>query len=251
MLKIALIGAGNLGSHLFEAWTASSEVQLTQWLNRSYAHPNCKGVAVIQELYSLTPTDAYVLALPDREIATVSAQLPTTGIALHTSGSMPLDVLKNQGGKGVFYPLQSFSKKQSVAFDRIPFFLESENKAHHSLLEQLAKSLSPNFFWMDSKQRLQLHIAAVFVNNFTNHLYQIGADLCEKNNIPFSVLFPLIETTAAKVQQLSPNEAQTGPARRKDIAILEKHLQHLDNPQQKELYQQLTLAIQQQYNDKL
>ncbi|MGB2516002.1 MAG: Rossmann-like and DUF2520 domain-containing protein [Flavobacteriaceae bacterium] len=251
MLKIALIGAGNLGLHLFEAWCESSEVQLTQWLNRSYSKPNCKGVAVIQEPSALACADAYVLALPDREIASVSSQLPTTGMALHTSGSMPLEELKNQGEKGILYPLQSFSKKQSVAFDRIPIFLESQNKTQQTFLEQLAKSLSSNFFWMDSKQRLQLHIAAVFVNNFTNHLYQIGADLCQKNNIPFSVLLPLIQTTAAKMQKLSPKEAQTGPARRKEAAIIEKHLEFLDNPQQKELYQKLTMAIQQQYNDEL
>ena len=134
MLKIALIGAGNLGLHLFEAWCESSEVQLTQWLNRSYSKPNCKGVTVIQELSALACADAYVLALPDREIASVSSQLPTTGMALHTSGSMPLEELKNQGEKGILYPLQSFSKKQSVAFDSIPIFLESQNKTQQTFL---------------------------------------------------------------------------------------------------------------------
>ena len=249
MLKVALIGAGNLGSHLFNIWCHHSDVQLTQWLNRTSTQSNREGVSIIQSLSQLREADVYHLAIPDREITSVSMKLPADGMAVHSSGTVSMGDLKNKGDKGILYPLQTLTKSEEIDFQSIPFFLETNNEISH--LKALADSLSPKQHWMSSEQRLQLHMAAVYVNNFSNHFYQIASEICEKNNVPFEVMLPLIDETARKVHKMSPSLAQTGPARRNDITVIEKHLKHMENPEHREIYQILSHAIQKQFNDKL
>ena len=151
--------------------------------------------------------------------------------------------LENKNRKGVFYPLQTFSKNAVVNFEAIPICLESENNDDYKLLETVAKSISDKVFNINSNQRKALHVSAVFVNNFVNHLYKIGNDICIENNIPFEILQPLITETANKITSLSPNEAQTGPAKRNDTQTINTHLQFLSDENQKEIYKILTKSI--------
>jgi predicted short-subunit dehydrogenase-like oxidoreductase (DUF2520 family) len=111
-------------------------------------------------------------------------------------------------------------------------------------LEKLAKSISNTVTKIDGNQRKALHVSAVFVCNFTNHLYQIGNEICRANKIPFQILQPLIEETAQKIKSLSPKEAQTGPALRNDSKTIEKHIDFLTDENQKEIYKILTKSIQ-------
>ncbi|WP_322790497.1 Rossmann-like and DUF2520 domain-containing protein [Tenacibaculum tangerinum] len=154
-----------------------------------------------------------------------------------------MHALQNSGPKGVFYLLQSFSKDKEVNFNEIPFCLEAENKEDLQLLETLAKSIGKNIYHINSEQRKQLHVAAVFVNNFTNHMYKIGADICNEHRVPFEVLQPLIQETAQKIITLSPEAAQTGPAKRNDQKTIQEHLALL-NTEQKEIYKLITKSIQ-------
>jgi predicted short-subunit dehydrogenase-like oxidoreductase (DUF2520 family) len=100
--------------------------------------------------------------------------------------------------------------------------LESENATDYQLLDKVAKSISDKIFAINSEQRKALHVA-VFVNNFTNHLYQIGQEICTDNRVPFEILTPLISETAQKIMLLSPQDAQTGPAKRNDTATIAAH----------------------------
>ena len=154
MLKVALIGAGNLGSHLFKTWCHHSDVQLTQWLNRTSTQSNREGVSIIQSLSQLREADVYHLAIPDREITSVSMKLPADGMAVHSSGTVSMGDLKNKGDKGILYPLQTLTKSEEIDFQSIPFFLETNKETSH--LKALADSLSPKQHWMSSEQRLQL-----------------------------------------------------------------------------------------------
>ena len=146
--------------------------------------------------------------------------------------------------------LQSFSKEKSVEFSTIPICIETEKDEDLLLLEKLANSLSNNLFFIDSNQRQKLHLAAVFVNNFVNHLYHLGNDICEENNIPFEILQPLIAETAKKITNLSPFEVQTGPAKRRDTKTIEKHKAMLTESQE-EIYTLLTNSIYKTYGEKL
>lgn len=229
MITVAIIGSGNVAFHLTNALKKAADVNVIQINSRS--------------LENLTEADITIIAVSDDAIAAVSSKIRHQGLVVHTSGSVALNALQNCGNKGVFYLLQSFSKDKTVDFSEIPFCLEATNKNDLNALETLAKSIGKKVYHINSAQRKSLHIAAVFVNNFVNHLYKIGSDICEEHQVPFEILQPLIKETAAKIQDLTPEAAQTGPAKRKDAQTIKNHLTLLTQSQQ-EIYTILTAAIQ-------
>jgi len=243
VLTIALIGSGNLGTQLFSLWKKHPSVQISQWVNRSTNQSIIAGVNCIPCISNLKPADAYILAVPDRSIPSVSAQLPPSGLAIHCSGSIPLTDLENNGSQAVLYPLQSFSKSQNINLSEIPLFLEVAEGVKPTVLQQIADSWSYKQYWIDSSQRQQLHLAAVFANNFTNQLYYMASQICQRNALPFEALLPLIQETAQKIQYLTPIQAQTGPAKRNDQEVLEKQQSLLADANEKKIYQLLSQAI--------
>jgi predicted short-subunit dehydrogenase-like oxidoreductase (DUF2520 family) len=247
MLKVVVIGSGNVAQHLIKAFQNSAHAELVQAYARNpekLAHllPPEK---ITQSYTSLATAHVYVISVSDDVIENVSTQLPFEGrLVVHTSGSVPLNQPDNKNRRGVFYPLQTFSKSKEVDFTKIPICLESETKEDYMILEKLAKSISPLTYAISSQQRQALHVAAVFVNNFTNHLYKVGNDICTENSIPFDILKPLIQETADKITMLSPAEAQTGPARRNDQKTIQRHLDFIKDQEQKDIYILLTQSIQ-------
>ena len=246
MIRVAIIGGGNVATHLAKAFSKTKDVSLVQMYarnNQQIKHLK-QLVNTTDNLDLLVTADVYIIAISDDAIAKVSAKIDKKkGFVVHTSGSASLNTLKNNGRKGVFYPLQSFSKDKEVDFNEIPFCLEAENKEDFKTLEKLAKSIGKNIYAINSEQRKSLHAAAVFVNNFTNHMYKMGSDICEEYQVPFEVLHPLIKETAQKITTLSPEESQTGPAKRNDQETIQNHLTLLTKEQQK-IYQLITKSIQ-------
>ena len=228
MISVLLIGNGNVATHLKNAFLNADAITVKQISSR--------------KLENIPNNDVTIIAVSDDAIAEVSAKIKK-GFVVHTAGNVSLDFLQNNGRKGVFYPLQTFSKDKKVNFDTIPFCLEAEHETDLVLLEKLAKSIGKKIYHINSEQRKSIHVAAVFVNNFTNHLYKIGNDICFTNNVPFEILQPLIQETAHKVLELSPEKAQTGPAIRNDKITIENHLKML-NKNQQEIYKILTKSIQ-------
>ncbi|WP_426485050.1 Rossmann-like and DUF2520 domain-containing protein [Flavobacterium sp. 2] len=247
MIRLSIIGSGNVAQHLIKAFTKSETVEIVQVFSRKKEVL----VSLINEdkittdLTDLKPVDLYIIAVSDNAIGEVSQQLSFQNqLVVHTSGAAPLDTLESKNRRGVFYPLQSFSKNKAVDFSVIPMCLEAENSADFDLLEKTAKTISNAVFAIDSEQRKALHVAAVFVNNFTNHLYQIGQEICDEHRVPFEVLKPLIQETAEKINTLDPIDAQTGPAKRNDSNTIKTHLAFLTNENQKNIYNILTQSIQ-------
>ena len=247
MIKVVILGSGNVAQHLIEVMKNAPTIDLVQVFARNsnqlnHLLPSTKTVADYQEIAA---ADVYIISISDNAIAEVSGKLPFENrLVVHTSGSSDFSVLHNKNRKGVFYPLQTFTKGKKVDFTPIPICLETENEQDYQLLEKLAHCISQKVFKINSEQRKSLHIAAVFVCNFVNHLYQIGNEICEANQIPFEVLHPLIQETAQKILELTPKEAQTGPALRNDTQTIEKHLDFLSNENYKTIYQLLTQSIQ-------
>jgi len=200
----------------------------------------------------LVKADVYIIAVTDDAIAKVSASLSLKNVlVVHTSGSVEMNAMEKNLRRGVFYPLQTFTKGTIVDFCTIPICIEAEHNDDLLILEKLASSISKAVYFIDSKQRESLHLAAVFVNNFTNHLYHIGQEICNQNTVPFEVLKPLIQETANKIKTIAPIDAQTGPAKRKDINTITKHLHQLPAASRKELYSLLTKSISDTYEQKL
>jgi predicted short-subunit dehydrogenase-like oxidoreductase (DUF2520 family) len=247
MIKITIIGSGNVAQHLIKAFTKSEQTEILQVFSRKKESVLnlVNADRIVTKLADLKESDLYIISVSDNAISEVSKQLAFKNqLVVHTSGTTSIDVLDSKNRKGVFYPLQTFSKAKSVDFSIIPICLEAQNPEDYTILESVAKSISKAVYSISSEQRKAIHISAVFVNNFTNHLYQIGQKICEEHQIPFEILKPLILETADKIKVLSPADAQTGPAKRNDSVTIEAHLNYLTDENQRNIYKLLTQSIQ-------
>lgn len=246
MTKVIIIGSGNVAQHLIKAFAKNTATELIQVYSRQKENliHLLDSVLITTDFNELLEADLYIIAVSDDAIASVSSKLPFENrLVVHTSGSVELNTLDKKNRRGVFYPLQTFSKKKTLEFKNIPICIETEDINDYQLVEKTAKSISNNVFAINSEQRKALHVAAVFVNNFTNHLYQIGQEICQEHSVPFEILKPLILETAEKIKTLSPEEAQTGPAKRNDFSTIEAHKSFLSNENQSTIYKILTQSI--------
>ncbi len=251
MIKIVLIGAGNVAFHLCQAFKNSENTKVVQIFNRTL-----ENIAVFPESIDKTNSytklkeaDIYIIAVSDDSVSMVSENfLLNNKLVVHTSGSVAMKTLSDKNRKGVFYPLQSFSKSRKVDFSEIPICVEASEEKDLELLKVLGKSISEKVVVINSEERKRLHLSAVIVNNFVNYLYQVGSNLLEEEALSFDLLKPLIKETALKIESLPPFEAQTGPAKRNDKKTIEKHLHLLKDSPYKKLYAEMTEAILREYS---
>lgn len=246
MISVVLIGAGNVAFHLYKAFKTSNNVKVLQWYNRSTANiiQFQNEVDVCNDINKLKDADIYIIAVTDDAIAKISRELPFENkFVVHTSGSVSLHDMDKKNRRGVFYPLQTFSRDVELDFANVPFCLEVYHKNDAPLLKILAESINSPYYKVNSEQRQSLHLAAVYVNNFTNQLYRVAHEITDIKNINFDILKPLILETAKKVQNVSPYMAQTGPAIRNDKKTIKRHLNSLDKDIHKEIYNLLTKSI--------
>lgn len=254
MINIVILGAGNVATHLYRVFETSAETTVVQVYNRNSEKLKffAKKTNTTTDLSALKTADIYIISITDDYISDLSEALPFQNrLVVHTSGSIDITKLSSKNRRGVFYPLQTFSAATTINFLNIPICLETESNTDLSTLKTLAEQISNTVHIIDSKQRKALHIAAVFVNNFTNHLYQKGEEICLENNVDFKLLKPLILETANKIQDLSPKNSQTGPAKRQDKNVIEQHLTFLKTNNQQDIYKLLTNSIQHTHGNKL
>jgi predicted short-subunit dehydrogenase-like oxidoreductase (DUF2520 family) len=247
MITVTVIGSGNVAQHLIKVFSKTAGIELIQAFARQPESllPILTSEKITNDYQTLQKTDVYIIAVTDNAIAEVSEQLPFENqLVVHTSGTSDITILNDKNRKGVFYPLQTFSKNKAVDFSAVPLCLETEHEADFKILELLGNAISEKVYSISSEQRRSLHVAAVFVCNFVNHLYYIGNEICHENSVPFEVLHPLIQETAQKIIELSPEDAQTGPAKRNDTKTINKHIEFLAHSQYQEIYQLLTQSIQ-------
>ncbi len=250
-MKIVILGFGNVARHLVRAFLDTSAVEKIQIYNRS-AIDIPTGADFTTYLSEIMPAHVYIIAIPDDSIADFSEKLPFENqLVVHTSGSVAASELSAKNRTGVFYPLQTFSKDRPVDFKTIPICIEGSSEQDLKILRELASCISEKVIEINSEERRQLHVAAVFVNNFTNHLYHISEEMLAENSLDFDLLKPLILETARKIETLSPGEAQTGPAIRNDQKTLKNHLELLSKERYRELYKTLTKSIQIAHGKKL
>ena len=248
MITVTLLGAGNVATHLFKAFSKANKVVVNQWYSRNIksidAYKN--DVEIIDDLSQLKIADVYILAVSDDAVSGLSTKLPFKNrLVVHTSGSVGLYAIDKRNKRGVFYPLQTFSKNVEVDFKDVPFCVEAlNNKEDLPILKALANAIGSKSHKVNSDQRAALHLAAVFVNNFTNQIYRIAHEITESQGAEFDVLKPLLKETARKIETLSPYMAQTGPAKRNDKKTIKKHLKMLNNEHHKAIYELLTASIQ-------
>jgi len=252
--KITFIGSGNLAFHLATTFDLAG-YQIHQVISRNEA----TGKALAKQFaafFSLRLEDVYAdadfifLSIPDKEIESSVKRIKTDiPVFVHCAGSCPLETISNiKTNTGVLYPLQTFSKNRPVNFFEIPVFTEASNKFSTQKINELAETISNKVTELDSEKRRYLHLAAVIANNFTNHLLAQSEKIMTLQNLPFTLLKPLVEETVKKAFELSPLKSQTGPARRNDESTIAKHQEMLENdPEIKALYQIISDSIASSY----
>lgn len=255
-IGISIIGAGRVGWHLGQALSAAGYTIHEVWsLRQGQAQLLADVLPRAQVVSSLdfrsSPSRLFLLTVTDAAIEDMSRRLilPKGALLAHSSGSQPLEVLQTTGqATGVFYPLQTFSKEKSILFRDVPICIEGSDEASSQLLANVAGSLSDKIIRMSTAQRQQLHLAAVFACNFSNHMLAIANELLEESQLPKDLLHPLIEETLHKALALGPKQAQTGPALRGDTPVLEKHEKQLfHHPAWSVLYKKISADILSMY----
>lgn len=249
-MDIAILGSGNVAYHYATALHMLGH-NIDQIFSKTSANASALADVVsaqaISALADLNPQlDLYIIAVKDDAIADVVADLDANlrGIVVHTSGATPITVLDKFSNYGVLYPPQSLNKELAIDYSTVHFAVEGNSEEVEYLLLKLMLTLSPTSFRCTSAQRLALHVAAVFANNFPNMLYRLAKSIVEKENLDFSLLKPLILETAEKVQNIDPNQVQTGPAQRNDEVTIHRHLDFLSYSNDlAEIYQTLTNII--------
>ena len=224
-MRLSLIGSGKLGQQLYREFSECAAIELVQWMNRSATESStAKGISIVKQVEELLEVDCFLLTVNDEVIEMLAPKLPTNSLVIHTSGATEISVFSDHNRRGIFYPIQSFSHGRSVTFSKLPIGIEASNSKDLKFLEKLALAIQAKPVHLDSAQRKALHLSAVLVNNFSNHLFTEAAQICEENKIPFELLKPLIKETVDKLDDLSPKRAQTGPALREDRKTISAHL---------------------------
>lgn len=236
--RVVFIGAGNVATHLAPAFEAAGVGEVIQVYSRTLRSAS----ALASKLWEAEATDSmddirqdadiYVVSLADHAAAGVISSLkPNRALWLHTSGSLPIDVLDPLSRKtGVFYPLQTFSKRAQLDISEVPLFIEGSTPGVEAQIREIGEKIFANVRHADSDLRRKMHVAAVFACNFTNHLWTIADDLLRQEGLTLEVLHPLMKETMRKaIASESPADGQTGPAVRGDRAVMDKHMSMLDS----------------------
>lgn len=249
---ITLIGSGNVATWIAQQLADSKEFPIGQIYSRNIEHARSLakrvGAEAIDDLANLNPdSELYLFAIKDDAFAELLLQLPfQLPLAVHTAGSVSKDVLQPYCGQcGVVYPLQTFTKTMDMQQLEVPLCLELEDleEQQKARVLQLASELSSKQYAVDEAQRAKLHLAAVFACNFSNALYDAADQILSEAELPFEMLLPLMEQTLLKVKTLSPALAQTGPAKRGDLKVIEKQRQALGDSELIEIYDVMTKFI--------
>lgn len=255
-MRIIFIGAGRLATHLGPALCAAGH-DILQIYSRTKESAQALATLTssepVTDLQQVTrDADVYICAVKDDVLPTL---LPTLckgreeALFLHTAGSVSMDIFQPYARHyGVLYPMQTFSKERQLDFSEIPVFIEADSATTFSVVETLASSVSHKVTQLSSDDRRYLHLSAVFACNFVNHCYDLAGTLLEEHGIPFDTLLPLIDETARKVHELSPREAQTGPAVRYDQAVIARQSQMLSGLPH-DIYELMSKSIHERNND--
>lgn len=234
--KIVILGAGNVATHLTKALIKEG-YDVCQIYSRTIESARELGIKTgihftnnLVELYK--QADIYIFALSDTAIEKLASMIEFehNPLLLHTAGSISIDILKKHSNNyGVIYPLQTFSKSRGLDFKKIPLCIDANSKDNIKEVKQIASALSNEVKQIGDEERRQIHLSAVFACNFTNYMYAQAEDILKQKNIDFNILKPLIQETAAKIEDLSPIKAQTGPAIRNDKSTMNKHKELLES----------------------
>jgi len=254
IMNVVIIGSGNVGTVLGRKMQSAGHT-IIQVMSRQLAHAHALAQILRCEATdnwsAINPNaELYLLALTDNALLEVREFLRLgNAMTVHTAGSVPMEILIDVSHNyGVLYPLQSLRMGMEV-IPELPLLIDANSADAQSFLFDFAQTLSPMVKRSGDEERMKLHLAAVVTGNFSNHLFSLAQDYCDREGLDFSMLLPLIRETTDRMQFYSPAAVQTGPAIRNDHLTLDKHLEMLQQyPALQELYRAFTESIRDFHN---
>lgn len=248
-MKTVIIGSGNVAYHLAKAFTQNN-IKVSQIFGRNEVELNkiSEELNIPSSTKELADADLYLISVSDSSVEQVSDLIKNeNALVAHTSGSLPLEILKGNYRKASFYPLQTFSKTKNLDYSKIPFFIEAENQIDEKSLFELASIISENVETSDYERRKYIHLTAVFACNFVNHLFARAKEISDSQDLNFNYFIPLIDETVEKIHHLEPKSAQTGPAVRGDERVLKLHEDLITDEEHLKIYQLMNESIKKMY----
>jgi pyrroline-5-carboxylate reductase len=256
-MRIIFLGSGNV-AQIFAKRLFNSGHDILQIYSPTIANAKALAASVnaasTNDIKQIIPdADVYILAIKDNALAEVAAQLNSKEkVAIHCAGAVSLDVLQQVSEhRAVIWSLYSIQKNNFPQNNNMPLVVEANSSKALQTAVQLANDISNNVTVADLIQRQMLHLNAVLVNNFTNHLLTIAQNICNENNLPFDILLPIIKQTFEQTEKTLPSESQTGPAIRNDTTTISKHIELLSgHPLWQKIYEDISISIQQNATSK-
>lgn len=249
-MKIVIIGSGNVAYHLAKAFTQNN-IKVSQIFGRNEVELSkiSSEFNIPFSTDQLEDAEFYIIAVSDSAVENVSELIKNENtLVAHTSGSLPMEILKGNYRKASFYPLQTFSKTKNLEYSKIPFFIEAENQIDEKSLFELASIISENVETSDYEKRKYIHLTAVFACNFVNHLFARAKEISDSQHLDFNYFIPLIDETVEKIHHLEPKSAQTGPAVRGDKRVLKLHEELITDEEHLKIYQLMNESIKKMYH---
>ncbi|UQB68216.1 Rossmann-like and DUF2520 domain-containing protein [Epilithonimonas zeae] len=248
-MQTVIIGSGNVAYHLVKAFKQNN-IEIHQIFGRNEAEllKISTEFNIPFSTNQLGDAELYIIAVSDSAVENVSELIKKeNALVAHTSGSLPMEILKGNYRKASFYPLQTFSKTKNLDYSKIPFFVEAENQIDEKSLFELASIISENVETSDYKKRKYIHLTAVFACNFVNHLFARAKEISDSQNLDFNYFIPLIDETVEKIHHLEPKLAQTGPAVRGDERVLKLHEDLIADEEHLKIYKLMNESIKKMY----
>ncbi len=248
-MKTVIVGSGNVAYHLVKAFK-QNKIKIHQIFGRNEAELSkiSNEFSIPFSAKKLEDAELYIIAVSDSAVENVSELIKNeNALVAHTSGSLPMEILKGNYRKASFYPLQTFSKTKNLDYSKIPFFIEAENQIDEKSLLELASVISDNVETSDYEKRKYIHLTAVFACNFVNHLFARAKEISDSQNLNFNYFIPLLDETVEKIHHLEPKLAQTGPAVRGDGRVLKLHEDLITDEDHLKIYQLMNESIKKMY----
>jgi len=248
-MQTVIIGSGNVAYHLVKAFKQNN-IEIHQIFGRNAVELSkiSNEFNIPYSTEKLEDAELYIIAVSDSAVENVSELIKKrNALVAHTSGSLPMEILKGNYRKASFYPLQTFSKTKNLDYSKIPFFIEAENQIDEKSLFELASIISANVETSDYEKRKYIHLTAVFACNFVNHLFARAKEISDSQDLDFNYFIPLIDETVEKIHHLEPKLAQTGPAVRGDERVLKLHEELITDEEHLKIYQLMNESIKKMY----
>jgi predicted short-subunit dehydrogenase-like oxidoreductase (DUF2520 family) len=252
-MNYAIVGTGNTAAFLLQRLSAAGHTCSGIWGRSATKAAELAREAYVPTYLDLSEildgVDVCFLAVSDDAVAEIASKFRfSQTVLVHCAGSIDASVLSAGAQEyGVLWPVFSIRKDALPAHNGFPCIWEAVGRRARRLIETLADGLGTTPVQATSAQRAVLHLSAVMGANFFNHLLAICQQMLRTEGFSLSLLSPILQQTLEAAGSAQDVRAlQTGPARRRDAATMEKHLRMLkDQPQWAAVYKAISASIQQ------